>query len=150
MGPFTVVQCVRHIEEPPRLGFDSVIRSIRQLKERPGWILHCSSVIQLLDGPASLLFSCDAGVWEREAMVMAPPPIHDSAVSPSFHDFLAMSTGISHKISFAHSINLSLNSRQQTTARDFFIISMNHLLPAALSMGPVSLSGGCMAVERTV
>ena len=32
--------------------------------------------------------AADAGMWGREAMVMAPPPTRDSAVSPCFHGCL--------------------------------------------------------------
>ena len=52
----------------PWVGSYSVIQCIRHLMGQP------------------LLFSC--GCWlcgEREAMVMAPPPTYDSAVSPCFH-----------------------------------------------------------------
>ena len=87
LGSFSVVRCIRHIEGRPWLGSYSVVSCIIHLKEHPGWVLLCSSVCQAFDGPASLLFSCrcyGAG-GEREAMVMAPPPLHDSAVSPCFH-----------------------------------------------------------------
>jgi len=50
-----------------------VVRGISHLKEHPG-------------GRGQLpILACG----EREAMVMAPPPTHDSAVSPCFHGFLA-------------------------------------------------------------
>ena len=47
------------------------------------------SVCQAFDRPAALLFSC--GCWHvgRVAMVVAPPPTHDSAVSPCSHGCLA-------------------------------------------------------------
>ena len=38
----------------------------------------------------------------REAMVMAPPPTHDSAVSPGFHGCRLSSTGISHHSPLTH------------------------------------------------
>ena len=44
-GSFSVVQHVRHIEDPL------------------AGVLLCSSVLQMFDGPASLLFSCHAGMW---------------------------------------------------------------------------------------
>ena len=47
-------------------------------------VLLCSSVHQAFHGPVSPLFSC----WHvgREAMVMAPLPMHNSAVLPCFHN----------------------------------------------------------------
>ena len=66
---------------PPRLGSYSVDRHARHLNVHPGWVLLCSSVCQVFDGPASLLFSCPMlACGEREAMVTAPPPVHDSAL----------------------------------------------------------------------
>ena len=71
LGSFSVVQCIRHIEGPP-----------------PG-VLQYKSVYQAFDGPVSLLFSCQCWCGGIEAMVMAPPPVHDSAGSPCFHGCLA-------------------------------------------------------------
>ena len=48
-------------------------------------VLLCSSVHQAFDGPASLLFSCHAGMWGERGVKMAPPSMHDSAKSPCFH-----------------------------------------------------------------
>ena len=50
---------------------DSVAQCIRHLMGQP---LYCSAA--------------DASCGEREALVMAPPPTCDSAVSPCFHAFL--------------------------------------------------------------
>ena len=47
-----------------------------------GGVLLCSLVCHVFDGPASLLFSCQFWQVGREAMVMAPPPTDDSAVTP--------------------------------------------------------------------
>ena len=78
LGSFSAVQHIRHIGTPhPR-------------------VLLYSSGRQAFDGPASLLFSCQCRHVGTEAMVMAPPPTCDSAVSPCFHGCLAFSTGISH------------------------------------------------------
>ena len=51
---------------------------------------------------------------EREAMVMAPPTMHDSAVSPCFNGCPAFSTGISHHSLLPHipSIRLSTINRR--------------------------------------
>ena len=102
----------RHLE-----GFlyrHSVVRGISHLKEHPGW------------GP-TLQFSV-SGIWwaslsvvqlrmlacgERVAMVVVPPPTHDSAVSSCFHGCLAFL----HKHSLQQSppsqpLNLSLLIQQ--------------------------------------
>ena len=81
LGSFSVVQHIRNIEGPPWLGPYSVDQCIRQVKGTLGGVLLCSSLCQVFDGPTSLLFSCQYWrVGGREAMVMAPPPMHDSAV----------------------------------------------------------------------
>ena len=46
-----------------------------------GGDLLSSAVHQAFDGPASLSFSCRCWRVEREAMVMTPPTMHDSAVN---------------------------------------------------------------------
>ena len=51
---------------------------------------------------------------EREAMVMAPPPMRDSAVTPSFHDCLAfLHRHFSSQSPPSPPLNLSLCSQQQ-------------------------------------
>ena len=58
---------------PPWLGFYSVVQCL-----------------QVFDGLASLVFSCQMlACGDREATVMAPLPVCDSAVSPCFHSCLA-------------------------------------------------------------
>ena len=78
-------------------------------------VLLCSSGCQAFDGPASLLFSCRCWcVGEREAMVMAPPPTHDSAVSPWFHGCLAfLHRHFPLQSPLSHPLGLSLHSQQQ-------------------------------------
>ena len=84
LGSFSVVWHIRHIEGPHGwgpahqalkgalwVGFCSVAQCIRHLMGQP---LYCSAA--------------DAGVGERQAMVMAPPTTHDLAVSPCFHGLL--------------------------------------------------------------
>ena len=86
LGSFSVVQHIRHIEGPPWLGPYSVDQCIREVKGSLGGVLLCSSLCQVFGEPASLLLSCQYWRVEgREAMVMAPPPMHDSAVLPCFH-----------------------------------------------------------------
>ena len=43
---------------------------------------NSTSVHQALDGPASLLFCADAGIWGERAVVTAPPSRCNSAVLP--------------------------------------------------------------------
>ena len=68
LAPFSVVPQVRHIEGPPWAGSYSVVQRVRHLM---GQFPYCSVA--------------DAGTGEREAMVMAPPALHDSALLPFFH-----------------------------------------------------------------
>ena len=68
LGSFSVVRCIRQIEGPPPLA----------------GVLLCSSVPHVFDGPGSIVQLRMPVCGEREAMVMAPPPPHDSAVSPCF------------------------------------------------------------------
>ena len=72
-GSFSVVQHVRHIEDPP---------------PTHSRVLLCSSVRQAFDGPASIFQLLMLACGEREAMVMAPPSMRDSAVSPCFCGYL--------------------------------------------------------------
>ena len=69
----------------PWLGSCSV--ALHQALTGAPWLGSCSAVLcQALEEPASLLFSCQC--WhcgERETMVMAPSPMHESAVLPCFH-----------------------------------------------------------------
>ena len=123
----------------------------QSLKQHPGWVLLCSSVHHAFDGPASLFSCLMLAGREREAMVMAPPPMLDSVVSPCFHGCWA----------FLHrhfppqslpSCLLSpfLHSQQQPLPWDSSTIPVLQILAAAPSRTPVSLSRACMAVARTV
>ena len=112
----------------------------------------CSSARPLFDGPASLLFSCRC--WrcgEREAMVVAPPPTRDSAVSPCFHGcqtFLHRHCPPPSPPS--HPLDLSLCSQQQSSPWDRSTIPKLQLPATAPSGGPASRSGVYMAAARTV
>ena len=92
---FSVVQHIRHIEGLPWLGSYSVDWCVRQLKGHPGWGSY--SVVQhvrCLMGQPVYCSAADAGMsGEREAMMMAPPPMCDSAVLPCFHGCLAFLYG---------------------------------------------------------
>ena len=52
------------------MGSCSVVQCVRLLMDQP---LSCSAA--------------DDGMWGERGLVMAPPPRHDSAVSPCFHGF---------------------------------------------------------------
>ena len=66
LGSFSVVWCIRQTEGPPWLGSYSVGR---HLKGHPGCgVPRCSSVHQVFDGPASLLFSCRCWRVGRERL----------------------------------------------------------------------------------
>ena len=121
-GSFSVVRKVRHIEGSPWLGSYSVDWHIKHLKGHPGQgFLLCSSV-------------CQAGVWwaslsivqllmlacgKREAMVMAPSPTHDSAISPCFHGCLAyLCRHFPPQSPPTHPLNQSLHSQQQPSHLD--------------------------------
>ena len=72
LGSYPVDWHIRHLKGAPWVGSYSVVWCIRHLMASP-------PVVQLL------VLACG----EREAMVMAPPPTPDSAVSPFFHGCLA-------------------------------------------------------------
>ena len=139
-----MVWCVRYIEGTPWLESYSVDPRVRHLKGHPGWVLLCSSVCQAFDEPASLMFSCQCWLCgEREAMVMAPPPTRDSAVSPCFHGCLAfLYRHFPPQSSLSHPLNLSL--------WDGSTISKLQLPVSAPYRGPAFLSEVCMAAARTV
>ena len=79
--------CQAH-REHSWLGSYFVHRQVRHLKGLVGGVLLSSSAYQAFDEPASVQLPMQA-CGEREAMVMVPPPIHDSAVSPCFRGCLA-------------------------------------------------------------
>ena len=107
---------------------------IRHLMGQP---LYCSAV--------------DAGCGKRQAMVMAPPPMHDSAVSPCFHGCLTfLHRHFPPQSPSSHPLDLSLHSQQQPSLWDCCTIPKSRLAAAAPSRGPVSLSGVCLAAARTV
>ena len=79
-GVFLCCSVCQALEGAPWVGPYSVIQCVRHL-------MGCFSIVQLQ------MLVCG----EREVMVMAPPPMHDSAVSPCFHGLppLAFPTKIS-------------------------------------------------------
>ena len=120
----------------------------QSLKEHPGWVLLYGSVHHASDGPASL-FSC----WQvgREALVVAPPPMHDSAVSPCFHGCLAfLHRYFPPRSPPSQPLNPSLCSQRLPLPWDCPTIPKLQLPAAAPSRRPAFLSEVCMDVTRTV
>ena len=83
---------------------------------------------------------------EREAMVMAPPPTRDSAVSPCFHGCLAyLHRYFPPQSPPSHPLGPSLHSQQQPSSWDCSTIPKLQLPAAVLSRGPASLT--CISVQ---
>ena len=88
---------------------------------------------------------------ERQAMVMAPPHTPDSAVSPCFHDCLALLHW--HFPTWSppsHPLDLSLCSQQQPLHCDCSTILKLQLPAAAPSRRPTFLPGIYIGLARTV
>ena len=116
------------------VGSYSVVQCVRSLMDQS---VYCSAA--------------NAGCREREAMVMAPAPTHDSAVLPCFHGCLAfLHRHFPPQSSPSHPITPSLRSQQQHSPWDCSTIPILPLPSAVPSRGPASISGMCMAVARTV
>ena len=83
---------------------------------------------------------------EREAMVMAPPPTRDSAVSPCFHGCLAyLHRYFPPQSPPSRPLGPSLHSQQQPSSWDCSTIPKLQLPAAVLSRGPASLT--CISVQ---
>ena len=92
-----------------------------------------------------LLFSSHSWRVGRESMVMAPPPMHDSAVSPCFHSFLVSSAGISHHslLPYIPSICLSaVNSNPHPGIASQFPTAPSHCTFQGICV-PVQCMYGC-------
>ena len=114
-------------------------------------VLFCSSVCQVSDGPDSLLFSCLCLRVGKEAMVMAPPAMCDSAVSPCFHGCQAFfHQHVPPRSPPSHPLTPSPHSQQQPSPWDCFTIPKLQLPATAPYTGLASLSRVCMAAARTV
>ena len=84
-------------------------------------------------------------------MVLAPPPTHDSAVSPCFHGCLALlHRHFPPQSPPSHPLHPSLHSQQQPLPWDCSTIPKHQFPAAAAFRGPASLSGVGMAAARTV
>ena len=116
------------------VGSYSVVQRVKCLMGQP---LYCSAA--------------DAGIWGREAIVMAPLPACDLAFSPCFHGCPAFPhRHFPRQSPPSHSPDLSLCSQQLLSPWDCSTIPKPQLPAAAPSRVPASLSRVCMAVARTV
>ena len=81
--------CWVHSEAP--LAGVLLCRSLCHALQGAPWVGSCSVVqcVRHLMGQPCLVQLPMLACGEREAMVMAPPPMHDPAVSPCFHGCLA-------------------------------------------------------------
>ena len=91
---------------------DTFCCSAHQAYRGAPWVGSYSVVqcVRHLMGQSLYWPAASAGMWrEREAMVMAPPSTHDSAVSPCFHGCPAFLPGISahNLLPHIHLISLS-------------------------------------------
>ena len=120
----------------PWVGSCSVVQSVRHLMGQP---LYCSAPEAVQRGGA------------REAMVMAPPPKHDSAVLPCFHGCLTfLHRHFPPQSPPSNLLGLSLHSQQQPSPWDCSTIPKLQLPATVPSRGLASLSRVCMAAARTV
>ena len=86
----------------------------------------------------------------REAVLLAPPALRDSAVSPCFHGCLAfLHRHFPPQSPSSHPLDLSLCRQRQPLPWDCFTIPKLQLPAAAPYRGSVSLSGVCMIAVRT-
>ena len=91
---------------------------------------------------------CSAACGEREAIVMAPTPTHDSAVFPGFHGCLAfLHSHFPPQSPPSHPLNLSLHSQLQPSPWDCSIIP-KFQFPAALPCRRPASCLECMAAVR--
>ena len=144
LGSFSVAQQVRHIEGAPRI---LLCRSAHQALKGAPWVgsSFVFPFIMHLMGRPLCCSAADAGTWREEAMVMAPTPTCDSAVSPCFYGcppffhrhFLSQSPP-------SHPFDPFLYSQQQPSPWDCSTIPKLQL-PAAAPSGAL-----CPWLARTV
>ena len=106
-GSFSIVGCVRH--RGASLAGVLLCRWAHQAHKGSAWV-GCCSVAQWVRRLTAQPLYCSAGRGGREAMVMAPPPTLDSAVSPCFHVCLAFRPGISHHDLLPHIPSICLST----------------------------------------
>ena len=130
----------------PWLGSYSLVWRISHLNEHPGWVLLCSSVHHVFDGPASLLFSCQCWCLGRERLWYWPHPLCVTRQYrlASVAAWLS-STGISHHNLLPHLPVICLYSQQQPSPWDCSTIPKLQL-PATM---PPRRPGVRMAAART-
>ena len=121
----------------------------------PTGVLLCSSVYRAFNGPASIVQLLMLACGGTEAMVMAPSPTCDSAVSPCFHGCLAFPINISsltspQSASLQSTAALTLGLLHNPTNSSLAGVAKLQLLATVFSREPVFLSGVCMAMARTV
>ena len=117
----------------PWVGSYPVVQCIRYLMGQP--------IVQFL------MLACG----ERKAMVMAPSPTRDSAVSPCFHGCPAfLHRHFPPQSPPSHPLDPSLCSQQQPSTWDCSTIPKLQLPAAAPSKEPAYLSRVCMAAAVTV
>ena len=124
--------------------------AFRPSKGDPGWGPTLQLCVTHLIGQPLYCSSANAGMLGREAMVMAPTPTHDSAVSPCFHDCWAFLHRHFPPQSPTHPLNPSLHSQQQPSPRDCSTIPQFQLPATVPSRRSAFLSGVSMAAAKTV
>ena len=144
LGSFSVVRHIKHIEGPASLASYSVDLHYSHLKGAP-WVGSYSVVqcIRHLMGQPLYCSAVDAGVCgEQEAMVMAPSPMHDSAVSLCFHGCPAfLHSHFPPQPPPSHPLNPALHSQQRLLPWDCSTIPQLQLLATAPSGVYVAAQG---------
>ena len=103
------------------------------------WFYSVVQCIRLLMGQPLCCSAADADMWEREAMVMAPPTVHDSAVAAWFS-----STGISHHDLLPHVPSIRLSTVNSSPRPGIALQSLNS------SSQPLDLPGDQCSCRRYV
>ena len=150
--PGVLLCCLAHQthREVPLAGV-LLCRSVHQALKGAPWVGSYSVAQCVRCLTASLLFSYCCWRVGREAMVMAPPPTCDSAVSPGFHGCPAFfHRHFPPQSPPSHPLDPSLHSPQQPSPWDCSTIPKLQFPATAPSRGSASLSGVCMAGARTV
>ena len=146
LGSFSVVRCSRHIEGAP-LARVLLLRMEHQALKGASWVRSYSVVqcIRHLMAQPVYCAAAGAGLWEGEAMVMIPPALRDSAVSPCFHGCLAfLHSHFPPQSPPSHPLNPSLHSQHQPSHWDCSTVPKFQLPATAPSRGPVFLSRVCV------
>ena len=104
----------------PWVGSYSVIWHISLLKEHPGWGSTLEFSVSDIWQPILSIVQLPMLVWGgREAMVMVPPPMHDSAISLCFHGCSAfLHRQFPPQSPHSHPLNPSLHSQQHHSPWD--------------------------------